>query len=55
VDGDHLQNCLDLSYDTLENDGVITGSEQHAARTLHESIRYDHSGSCYRVPSPITR
>jgi hypothetical protein len=52
---DHLQNVLDPSYDTLEERRVITGSEQHAARTLHESIRYDHSGSCYRVPSPISR
>lgn len=52
---DHLQNCLDLGYDNLEERRVITGSEQHAALTLHESIRYDHSGSCYRVPSPIMR
>lgn len=52
---DHLQNVLDPSYDTLEERRVITGSEQHAARTLGESIRYDHSGSCYRVPSPISR
>jgi hypothetical protein len=52
---DHLQNVLDPSYDTLEERRVIMGSEQHAARTLHESIRYDHSGSCYHVPSPISR
>jgi hypothetical protein len=52
---DHLQNCLDVNYDTLEERRVITGSEQHAAHTLHESIRFDHSGSCYRVPSPIMR
>jgi hypothetical protein len=53
--GDHLNNILDPNYDTLEEKRVITGSEQHAARTLHESIRYDHSGSCYKVASPTMR
>lgn len=39
-------------YDTAEERRVIEGSERHAARTLGESIRYDHRGSCYRVASP---
>jgi hypothetical protein len=40
-------------YDTDEERRVITGSERHAARSLGESARYDHAGSCYRVASPI--
>jgi hypothetical protein len=52
---DHLQSMFDPRYDSLEERRVITGSELHAARTLHESIRFDHAGSCYRVPSPIAR
>ena len=31
------------------------GSEHHAAHTLHEAIRYDHSGRCYKVDSPTAR
>ena len=42
-------------YDTLEEKRVITGSERHAARTLGEGVRYDHSGGCYRVSSPVGR
>ncbi len=42
-------------YDTEEERRVITGSERHAARTLHESIRHDHEGRCYRVVSPTNR
>jgi hypothetical protein len=43
------------SYDTAEERRVITGSERHAARTLGESTRRDHGGSCFRVRSPISR
>ena len=42
-------------YDTLEERRVIRGSEHHAARTLGESIRFDHRGSCYRVATPVSR
>jgi len=41
------------AYDTNEERRVITGSERHAARTLGESVRYDHAGRCYRVASPV--
>jgi hypothetical protein len=41
-------------YDTAEERRVITGSERHAARTLGESVRHDHGGSCFRVRSPIS-
>ena len=42
------------AYDTAEERRVITGSERHAARTLGESVRYDHGGRCYRVASAVT-
>lgn len=42
-------------FDTAEERRVILGSERHAARTLHEGMRADHSGRCYRVASPIAR
>jgi hypothetical protein len=42
-------------YDTMEERRVIIGSERHAARTLGESVRYDHGGRCYHVSSPISR
>ncbi len=49
-------NCTpDTRYDTAEERRVIDGSERHAAKTLHESIRYDHAGSTYRVASPVCR
>jgi hypothetical protein len=41
------------AYDTAEERRVITGSERHAARTLGESIRHDHAGTCYRVASAV--
>lgn len=41
------------AYDTAEERRVITGSERHAARTLGESVRYDHAGSCYHVASVV--
>jgi site-specific DNA-cytosine methylase len=50
-----LQNIPDGRYDNAEERRVITGSETHAARVLGESVRYDHSGTLYRVPSPIAR
>ncbi|MBV9149714.1 MAG: hypothetical protein JO024_07605 [Candidatus Eremiobacteraeota bacterium] len=43
------------AYDNLEERRVILGSEQHAARTLHEAVRHDHRGSCYRVATPTSR
>jgi hypothetical protein len=50
-----LSDCPNRRYDTAEERRVITGSERHAARTLGESVRYDHGGRCYRVSSPIGR
>jgi len=46
---------LDDDYDNNEERRVILGSERHAALTLGESIRYDHRGELYSVPSPIMR
>jgi hypothetical protein len=40
-------------YDNAEERRVIRGSECHAARTLGESTRTDHDGTCYRVSSPV--
>jgi hypothetical protein len=45
---------LSRTYDTAEERRVITGSERHAARTLGESARHDHDGSCYRVASAVS-
>jgi hypothetical protein len=42
----------DARFDTAEERRVITGSERHAAHTLGESVRTDHTGSTYRVNSP---
>jgi hypothetical protein len=50
-----LANVPDPHYDDLEEKRVVTGSETHAAHTLHESIRSDHSGESYHVTSPTTR
>jgi hypothetical protein len=50
-----LRSTPDARYDTAEERRVIDGSECHAARTLHESIRHDHRGSTYRVASPLCR
>ena len=50
---DRLRNSPDPRYDNAEERRVITGSERHAARTLRESVRYDHGGSTYRVASPV--
>jgi hypothetical protein len=50
-----LRNTSDPRYDNAEERRVITGSETHAARTLGESVRYDHSGMTYRVASPTAR
>ena len=52
---DRLRNTPDPCYDNAEERRVIMGSERHAARTLGESVRYDHGGSTYRVNSPVTR
>jgi hypothetical protein len=40
-------------FDNAEERRVILGSETHAARTLGEGARTNHSGRCYRVPSPV--
>lgn len=50
-----LQSTPDKRYDNKEERRVITGSERHAARILHESVRYDHDGTTYRVASPVQR
>ncbi len=43
-------------YDNLEERRVIKGSETHAANTLGEGKRKNHSGSStYRVPTPTSR
>lgn len=42
------------AYDTAEERRVIIGSERHAARSLGESPRSDHRGTCYRVDSPVS-
>ncbi len=52
---ERLRNTPDPRYDTAEERRVITGSETHAARTLGESVRYDHRGTTYRVSSPVAR
>jgi hypothetical protein len=52
---DRLQAIELPKYDDAEERRVITGSERHAARTLHESTRRDHDGVCYRVAGPTKR
>ena len=52
---DRLQERPDLRYDSAEERRVITGSERHAAHTLHESTRDDHAGRLYRVAGPTLR
>jgi hypothetical protein len=51
----HLEALPDRAYDNREERRVVRGSELHAARTLHEAIRRDHAGTCYRVDSPTAR
>lgn len=48
-------NHPDRGYDDAEERRVICGSEAHAARTLGESRRHNHLGSCYRVAGPTDR
>lgn len=50
-----LQHVRVRDYDSAEELRVITGSERHAARTLHESARCDHRGTVYRVGGPTLR
>jgi hypothetical protein len=50
-----LQKQRVCGYDSAEERRVITGSERHAAHTLHESVRYDHRGRVYRVGGPTQR
>jgi hypothetical protein len=52
---DRLQDVPDLRYDSAEERRVITGSERHAAHTLHESTRDDHAGRLYAVDGPTRR
>jgi hypothetical protein len=42
-------------YDNAEERRVISGSERHAAHTLGEGVRFDHRGTTYRVPTPVSR
>ena len=42
-------------YDNAEERRVIFGSERHAAHTLGEGVRFDHRGTTYRVPTPVSR
>ncbi len=51
---DRLRDTCDPRYDTAEERRVILGSEAHAAHTLGESVRHDHSGSTYRVDDPCS-
>jgi hypothetical protein len=44
---------FDPRYDNAEERRVIRGSEAHAARTLGEAPRHDHSGEAYWVRSPV--
>jgi hypothetical protein len=49
-------SSIDLpGYDSAEEWRVVTGSERHAAHTLHESTRDDHRGTVYRVGGPTVR
>jgi hypothetical protein len=50
-----LADTVDRTYDTKEERRVIRGSERHAARTLGESVRYDHCGRTYRVATVTAR
>jgi hypothetical protein len=50
-----LAEIPDRRFDNVEERRVILGSERHAARTLHESVRNDHRGRIYRVDSPVAR
>jgi hypothetical protein len=50
---DRLSHHRVAHYDNAEERRVIRGSECHAARTLGESTRTDHDGTCYRVSSPV--
>lgn len=50
-----LQAIAVPGYDDAEERRVISGSERHAARTLHESARTDHRGTVYRVGGPTAR
>ena len=52
---DALANIGDRAYDNLEERRVVLGSERHAAHTLHEGVRYDHDGYCYKVAGPTLR
>jgi hypothetical protein len=51
----YLQDVELRGYDNVEERRVITGSERHAARSLHEGTRSDHRGTCYRVKGPTSR
>lgn len=42
-------------YDNAEERRVIRGSERHAAHLLGEGVRFDHRGTTYRVPTPVSR
>ena len=50
-----LRDVRDARYDNAEERRVITGSEHHIARTLHEGVRHDHGGTLYTVRDPTMR
>jgi hypothetical protein len=50
---DRLSHHRVAHYDNAEERRVIRGPECRAARTLGESTRTDHDGTCYRVSSPV--
>ncbi|GAC1529547.1 MAG: hypothetical protein NVS2B8_17250 [Vulcanimicrobiaceae bacterium] len=49
---ERLASKYDPAYDNREERRVIRGAEAHAARTLGEGTRHDHSGTLAHVDSP---
>lgn len=49
---EYLATTFDAAYDDKEERRVIVGAETHAARTLGEGTRHDHSGRVFTVDSP---
>lgn len=47
-----LAATFDAAYDNKEERRVIVGAETHAAHTLGEGTRHDHTGHVFNVDSP---